>query len=396
MDTFNIQFYDLLSRALGGNDNKRIQDYLDTVMAAKYNSLQLDGFTFNDDMQLDFTYEQVQNELKMSVMAQYVDVDAPAIPLGAEGFTLETGKIPRQKMVEYLNEDKARKQLLLEQRLGADSSRAINSAKDKFFTTVDTLFGGHTNSLIYQRHQVVSAGKLHLTDTNNPRGIKDVTFASHIPSGNITTKTSTARWWTSVSNGVYSSEGAACDPIKDLKKMVRNAQDKGVSAMHFEIDKLYADQVVQHSKIVEAIAIRLYPGAIGDTLTGFKSNVAQQNTDDLLVLLGKIVGAPFKVIDSIVSVEKWDDTNKKLSRPQFRAFEANVLVLVPDGSLGEVITVEPIALAGGNYGSFYGGKLLLTIDFDYVKKCQSYNTEMTSLVVPDKPQYMWYIHPYSA
>jgi hypothetical protein len=31
-----------------------------------------------------------------------------------------------------------------------------------------------------------------------------------------------------------------------------------------------------------------------------------------------------------------------------------------------------------------------------VKKCQSFNTEMTSLVVPDKPQYMWYLHPYSA
>ena len=35
-------------------------------------------------------------------------------------------------------------------------------------------------------------------------------------------------------------------------------------------------------------------------------------------------------------------------------------------------------------------------DVDFSKKCQSFETEMTSLVVPDKPQYRWYIHPYSA
>ena len=51
---------------------------------------------------------------------------------------------------------------------------------------------------------------------------------------------------------------------------------------------------------------------------------------------------------------------------------------------------------GGTYGTFYGGRLLVTVDVDFSKKCQSFETEMTSLVVPDKPQYMWYIHPYSA
>ena len=72
------------------------------------------------------------------------------------------------------------------------------------------------------------------------------------------------------------------------------------------------------------------------------------------------------------------------------SFAADVVVFVPDGNLGEIITVEPIAIEGGTYATFYGGRLLMTVDVDAKYKCQSFNTEMTSLVVPNLPQYMWY------
>jgi hypothetical protein len=70
-------------------------------------------------------------------------------------------------------------------------------------------------------------------------------------------------------------------------------------------------------------------------------------------------------------------------------------VLVPNGNIGETLTVLPIKLDGGTYGYFYGGKLLLTVDYDYVQKVQGFYTEMTSLVVPNLPQYMWYLTPYA-
>lgn len=394
MNTYSIDIYDLLVRALGGNDNRRLQGYLDEVIALKYNNLDIPGFSFAPDMQLDFTYEQLQKEVGLNVMAQYVDLDSPAIPLGGEGFQLGTGKIPRMKLVEYFNEDKVRKQMILEQRFGTGNDRVINSAKDKLFVTLDKLIGGHTNSLTYQRHQVVSKGKFTLTNTNNPNGIIDQTFAAHIPASNIIPLAGSKRWYTSVTDGVYGTPGADCDPIKDLKAIARKAKDKGVRG-HFELDEAYAEQVVDHPKIQEAIALRLYPLSTGDALVAAKAAVGQLTAEEKLAELGKIVGVPFKTIDSIVSVEKWDNTFKKLVRPTFRAFEDNVLVFVPDGSLGEILTVEPISM-GGTYGSFYGGRLLLTVDVDFSKKCQSFETEMTSLVVPDKPQYMWYIHPYAA
>lgn len=388
MDTYSVEFYDLLSRALGTTDRYTLQGYLDEVMAAKYNQLQLDGFTFADDMLLDFTYEQVQREVGLNVMAQYVDIDAPAIPLGGQGFTLGTGKIPRMKLVEYLNEDKIRKKLILEQRFGRGSDRVINSAKNDLFTTLDKLIGGHTNSLTYQRHQMVSNRAVVLTDKNNPNGIVNQIFSARVPEDNVTKLTGAARWWT---DAKMTKEGTAANPIADMKRIVKIAKRKGIQG-HFEVDEEYMDHVLGHSKVVEAIAIDTF---VGMDVEKTRLTVAGMADDDKVQKLTKLVGAPIKTIDSIVAVEKWDKTKKKLDTVTFRAFESNVIVFVPDGNIGEVLTVEPISV-GGTVSTFYEGRLMLTVGMDPVKKCQSFNTEMTSLVVPDKPQCMYYLHPYSA
>lgn len=394
MNTYQFSFYDLITSALGSNDNRMIQSYLDDVMSVKYNELNIDGFSFAPDMQLDFVYEQILKTLDITPMAQYVDVDSPAIPMGAKGFETYTGRIPRMKLVEYLNEDKVRKQMILEQRFGSTSDRAINAAKNNLFITVDKMIGSHTNSLTYQRNQMVSAGKFAINSTNNPNGINGITLSAHVPTANVQSLTSTKRWFTSVSNGVYSTEGSACDPIADLTNMVDKANAKGVTALHFEIDKVYAKNIIKHSKLIEAIAVELYTDAYNANWV--KSKVGNMKLERKFEILGDIVGAPFKLIDSISTVQKWNSTTAQLEDSQIRGFESNVIVLVPDGSLGEVLTVEPIAVGDGTYGGFYGGRLLLTVGYEPVKKCQSFNTEMTSLVVPDKPQYMWYLHPYSA
>ena len=81
MDTYQIQFYDLLSRALGPGES--LQTFLDNTLALKYNALQLDGFTFEPFMQTDFTFEQVFGEIGLNATAQYYDLDSPA---GTPGF----------------------------------------------------------------------------------------------------------------------------------------------------------------------------------------------------------------------------------------------------------------------------------------------------------------------
>ena len=225
MNSCPTQFYDLLSRALGGGDANKLQGFLDNVVAEKYNALQIDGFKFAPEMQLDFTYEQIQKEIGLNVMASYVDLDSQPIPVGTEGAVINTGRIPRMKMVEYYNEDKFRKLLILEQRLGANNNRVVTAAVKALFNTVDTLIGGHTTSLTYQRHQIVSKGEFVINSTNNPNGIVGLTFASHVPAANKTTLSGTQRWWT---DSARTTEGTASNPVKDMVDMVEVARKKGV------------------------------------------------------------------------------------------------------------------------------------------------------------------------
>ena len=112
--------------------------------------------------------------------------------------------------------------------------------------------------------------------------------------------------------------------------------------------------------------------------------------------MGEHIGSGLTKLKKVTlpsTIESIDKAEKAFTRANVNAFEKDVWVYVPDGNIGVVKTVEPIAIEGGQYGSFYGGKLLLTVGVDYVKKCQSYNTEMTSLVIPSVPQYMWYLFP---
>ena len=386
MDAYQIQFYDLLSRALGAGES--IQTFLDNTMARKYNALQLDGFTFEPFMQTDFTYEQIVGELGLNVVAQYYDVDSPALPDGTLGFQTYTGKIPRMKKVEYFNEDKLRKMKLIEDRRSTSASQIAEIAYQQLFVTVDNLIGGHTNALTYQRHQAVSKGKFAISNTNNPKGIKNITIDYHVPSANKTTLEGTPRWWTS-STHTAGNEGDTCNPIGDLVTVVDKARRAGIRG-HFEVNIDYLKECLGHSKILAAIGTAVLPASDSTAQAAYAKILAY---DQKKAALESLVGAPIKAIDSLVPIESIDAAKKEFTRSNVDAFDKNVWVFVPDGNIGVVKTVEPIAIEGGNYGSFYGGRLLLTVGVDFVKKCQSYNTEMTSLVIPTSPQYMWYLFP---
>ena len=387
MNTYPVQFYDLLSRALGGNDGRRLQGFLDNVVAKKYNQLNIPGFKFAAEMQLDFTYEQLQKTAGINVMAQYLDVDSPATPIGTEGAVIATGRIPRMKMVEYYNEDKYRKLLIAEQRFGAGSDRVVTAAVDALFNTASNLVGGHTNSLTYQRHQVVSTGKFTLNSTNNPNGLVGLTFSSHVPTANINTLSGTKRWWTAAD---YSAEGSAADPIADMIAMVEVAREKGIEG-HFEVNASFLDKVLRHSKVVAAIGANLFPTAADSAAAAAYLSRARK-----IEVLADIVGARIDAIDAKVATEVYNKANKALERKMMDAFEANVLVFVPNGEIGEILTVEPIAIEGGTYATFYGGRLLMTVDVDAKYKCQSFNTEMTSLVVANRAHEMFYLKPCNA
>jgi len=388
MNAYDITFYDLLSRALGENTSSALQSFLNETMAVKYNALQLDGFEFDPFMQDDFTFEQIVAELGINAAAQYYDLDSPAIPDKVSGAKAYTGKIPRMKKVEYFNEDKLRKMLIVENRRDVSADRIAEIAYEQLFVTVDRLVGGHTNALTFQRHQAVSSGKFIINGTNNPNGIAGVTVDYHVPAANKTTLSGTARWWTS-STHTQANEGSNSDPVADLMGEVNKARIAGVRG-HFEVELDYFKEVLGHSKVVAAIGVAALPAADASTQASYAGVMGYERKKEVLET---IIGAPIKTIDSLVAIQKVDATTKSIVTSNTRAFNQNVFVFVPDGNIGVVKTVRPIAVDGGVYGQFYDGRLLLTVGADYVKKCQSYNTEMTSLVIPTAVSYFWYLFP---
>ena len=380
MNTYDIQVYDLLSRA-GISGARQLQDFINNQVMQKYNDLDIPGFQFAATNQLDFTYEQVQKEFALNVMASYVDLDSPATPDATEGATLSTGRIPRMKKVEYYNEDKIRKMRILEQFKGVNSAEVRAAALADLFIATDKLIGGHVNSISYQRHQIVSTGKFTLTAENNPNGIKGLTFASHVPTANVNTLSGTKRWWT---NEEKTTEGSAATPVEDMVAMVETARAKGVKG-HFEVNAATLTKILNHSKVAGVIGINALPASTAEAQAAFAATFSRARKK---AILEELVGASIVEIDHKVVTQKI--TKGAVENVLFDSFDANVVVFVPDGNLGEIITVEPIAIEGGKYATFLGGRGLLTVGADYVKKCQSFNTEMTSLVVPNLPQYMWY------
>lgn len=398
MNTYTPKFYDLLSLALGSSDSYVLQSYLDNVMASKYNELSIPGFAWSENMSPDFTVEVLYKNVDIIPMAQYVDLDSPAVPIGTSGMGGYTAKIPRMKLSEYYNEDKMRKVMLAERKLNGlrnGANDVINAARNTLFVTTDTLIGAHVNSLSHQRHQMVSKGLLEINSVNNPMGVKDLRIEAKVPTKNVTTLKGNARWWTLLSDGTYSTPGSACDPVKNLRDMVRNAQLSGLRNMHFELEFNYADQVAAHPKVVEAVATELLVGAVNEDWAIAKVNY--MTTEAKLATLGKIVGAPFQIMDHVSTVQKFNKDTQKLENKQLNAFEPGVIVLVPDGQIGEIVPVEPIVVndPAATYGGFFDGRLLLTVTYDASKKAQAYETELTALSAPTMPQYMYYLYPYN-
>ena len=391
MDTYTIQFYDILSRALDESRGENLQGFFDNVMAEKYNRLDLDGFVFEPFMQNEFGYEQIVTELALNTMANYYDLDSPAIPDTTAGFKSYTGKIPRMKKVEYFNEDKIRKMRLIENRRDVTADQVKAAAYGQLFITMDNIVGGHTNSLTYQRHQAVSTGKFTISATNNPKGVNGIVLDFHVPASNKTTKTGTSRWWTSATH-TQANEGSASNPIADLRTMVEAARAAGVRG-HFEVDIDLLKDTLGHSAVLSVIGVSVLPGSDSTAQVAYAGIMGYEQKKSALE---SILGAPIKAIDSLSPIEITNTAKTTFVKTTIKSFDPSVWVFVPDGQIGVVKTVEPIAIEGGRYATFYGGKLLVTVGADFVKKCQSFNSEMTSLVIPQVPQYMWYLYPLGA
>lgn len=367
-------FFDLVSTAVG--DRYALQAFIDATKEA-YNKLDLSGFNWSSSLLPDFSFEQIEKEYGINAMATWVDLDSPGTPVSIEGASLQTGKVPRQKKYAAFDENDFR-QLAIKR---VSNSSLVDLAQDALFNINKKLIDSHTNAMTYMRHQMVSKGKFELTTSNNAGGISGTVFSASIPDANKVVKTSTAVWW---ADGGTGAEGSASDPVADMKAIGEKVNG---TAYHWEVDALTLKKLLGHSKVKTAIGYSLYPlaaNAAAALQAGSNLIEAQRKAR-----LEEIVGFPIVAIDSISRVDKFDKGLKKVVGAEVRSFEPYNLALVPDGQIGETIAVAPYAVGdASNFAEYYGGRLMITYDFDVRKKTQYMESELTALVVPDKPKYM--------
>lgn len=378
----NQTYYDLLGANGIGMTNERFQTFINKFQE-KYNVLNTDGFDWDDEIQIDFTYEQLQAELGIATLPTFVDIDAGAPYKMQDKFVIGSNKIPRFKHGFAMNEKIIREQMIMAKRLGSVTPDVRNTLLKLLFDSVDKLIVGNHNELTYQRNQIVSTGKFDITAENNPQGIKGLSFTFGT---NTSSLSGTSRWWTNAEHSV-ANQGSASDPLNDMKKIRKTATSVGVPLGHFEISKVLFDDLATHTKVLSRVGYALYPNADGETNA---ITYAQNLTEDALkAAMERIVGAPIKVIDARAVVEKFE--SGKIVKSAIDSFDSKSFAYVPDGMLGTIKAVEPIAVAdpAARIAYFDGGRTIIKNVFNTDNNTQYVYSECTALVVPSVARYMY-------
>lgn len=291
-----------------------------------------------------------------------------------------------------MDEDDYRKYLIMVSQLQITNGLAKNQALDILFEKMSGILDCHKNSMTYQRDSMISKGGLVLLNTNNPRGLQNITFTASIPTDNVTTLAGNYRWFT---DDEKTTEGSSSDPVKDIKAKVRALKGKGIINFHIEVDEISFLEDMQHSKWLEALGRAtnsLIPVTSGGT--DIAKGIANAMFDDeIKATFQKICGVPVIYSKSIVAIEQWNDTTKKLERPQQRSFKANTYVFVPNGNIGTIKTVTPLTPdTTGIYGTIFNGKGLIKYSYNVKTMVQDWWSELTSLCVPNMSNDMYYLY----
>lgn len=386
MRTMVNNYYDLMTFGLG---DQKFQDFVDKFQL-KYNTPQTDGFAWDSEIQLDYTYEQLIASLGITTLPVYVDADSEGLDKSLGEFKIGSNKIPTQKHRYAMNAKMLRERMLMVQRFGesALNNDTRNALMDMLFESTDKLLGGNRNALTHQRMQVCSTGQFTIDLENNPRGIQGITFDFGIPTANKVTLTTTARWWTNAEH-IAVNEGSASDPLIFLKNKRKEMKKLGYPDGHFEMAEDLYDDLLTHSKVLQRIGYSLYPAAAdANAAQIYAANLTDDAKKDAIA---RIIGAPIKTYDSRAAVEKFDAEAKAIKPVTIDNFKKTNVSFVPNGQIGTIKSVRPMVFTDDptqRIAWFDGGRTLITNRFESKTKTMYVESEMAVLCVPNMPQYM--------
>lgn len=390
-----------LMASKGINSSKIFTAYLKEVFSKRESQDEnLEGFVW-DTPQLDFTYEMLEMEKNVEVMASYVDLNSPAVPLRKlTNLDVLKGTIPRMKASVVRGENDYRKQLIALNEVksianfgNTDESTAVSAFLSKqLFYSVDDIISAFKNSLNYQVGQMKSNAALTITDKNNPYGSIRATFTANVPEGNHFVK----NWFTDT-NG---TENPSSTPVDDIRNFVRELKWKvnGYSNVAVEMSEKFLYKLLGHSDVLKAI---------GYALTGLGLRYTKANDDNAIaVARGTALEAQKEALRRVLEVDELitsktvcvatPATTSEAATPM-DAFNDGVVLVRPTGTIGVIKNVAPLRPdSQAIVGSIYGGRGIIEYVYNRDTREQRWMGELTALAVPIRPKDMYYFHAYGS
>ena len=391
----NAQFYDVVGKglaALGYTGVNALDIYIQDMFADKYNAdatFSQMGFPLNPNIPLHPTYEQIEATIRPYTMAAYVDIDSDGPAKSTDGLSLKSGELPVFKHETGLNRKQLREKLLLMDSIGSSTPEIEEFIMQLLFNGLDDLIGGNYNTIQYQRHQIVSTGKLVIDATNNPYGLP-LEIDWGVPAANKTTST----WYAVAGDGTVTQDAAVTNgtisPIDVMRKIRTNAElNDFAPAGHWECALETYNALVAMPYFRSMYVTSHYPGLTDAQNAKYAAAVDE---DVVWQYIQSRVGR-IEVIDATAAVEKIDPSTKKAAYTNLRSFKDGVLVYVPNGAIGDVQCGKPIFMEtpGARTALYDGGRTLIRQVFNDENMNQTIKSEVQALVVPNKVRWMYYL-----
>lgn len=400
MFTRSKDFYDIVAHGLasvGYTGSAAFHEYVNETFANKYNAEKTfaqAGFPLNPNIPINPTFEQLEATIRPYSMAGYVDIDSDGPTKSTEGMTLKMGSMPTFKHEITLSRKTIREKMLLAENIGKTNDDINSTVMRLLFNGVDNLLGGNYNTMLYQRHQIVSnQGKLVINANNNPMGYAvEIDFG--VPSANKTTST----WYTKSGDAVTqatavgATSGTSIDPIKVMRDIKYKAEHKDFApAGHWEVSKKTFDDLLSMPYFREMYVTWARP----DITAAANKRAFGALIDDetLKSFIEARIGAKIVIVDATAVVEKFNTSSKKMEYTNLDSFNEGVLVYVPDGAIGDAQFGRPIAMEtpGARIAMYDGGRTMLRSVFEDKTMTQVIGSEVTGLIVPNKVRWMYYL-----
>ena len=382
-----VDFYKLLEFGLGGDT---WQQFVDRYKE-KYEGMVIDGFEFAPTS-INYTWQQLVAATTVTTLPTYVDPESPGYEKQRGSAKGETGSIPTQKAFYSLNRTIVREKMQLMQMFGqaALNQDMMNVIMGLLDESADGLIKGYYNSLTNQRMQIVSTGKFKIDATNNPRGIKDITFDFGIDASHFDTLSGTQRWWT---NADKSTEGTASDPIAYMKNKVKEIRNKYhyYGPLKIEMAKEMMDAILSHSKVLKRIGMMLYPLSSVDNSGATALAYAQNLADDAIKqALVRLVGCEIVERDSKAYVDDWTEDGV-LTQKEIENFSLTNISFIPQGTIGNIQGVTPLTMGyePSKVAFFDDNRLVLSQRMNPESHSIYIESEAAELCVPSLPKYMF-------